>query len=176
MKYIWIFVLLIISGCDNIDRQRVGSFSTGDVANKAIVLLENKGIESKIVFEKEMYHIEVNTEHEMNARRLLSEFNFYYKSLDLNDLLESKFSSLSKLETIKSNLLSSRELSNKLNVIPGILKVEVVTSGDEEKQYSVIILSLEPITESRKREIKQFLTGVIKPSDKLTVSYLVNEV
>ncbi|TQQ22347.1 type III secretion protein, partial [Vibrio cholerae] len=91
----------------------------------------------------------------------------------LNDLLESKFASLSKLETVKGNLLQSKEIFNKLSVIPNVMRASVVVSGDVNKQISVLIMSFEDLEPENKNNIERFLKGLVSEKDKLTISYFV---
>lgn len=112
----------------------------------------------------------------MKARELLTYYNFYFEREDLNDLLESKFASLSKLETVKSNFLQSREIYNKLSIMPNILRVSVVVTGEGSKRISVLILSVSEISAQNKSNIERFLKGVLNEEDRLTISYFVQVV
>ncbi|WP_434525708.1 hypothetical protein [Photorhabdus asymbiotica] len=112
----------------------------------------------------------------MEARTLLSRFNFYFETEDLNDLLESKFASLSKLENIKSNLLEGREIYNKLNVVPDVLRSNVMVSGSESKRVSVLIISIKELDAASKSSIEKFLKGIVSERDILTVEYLVQSI
>ncbi|MGD1525419.1 hypothetical protein [Vibrio harveyi] len=113
---------------------------------------------------------------EVKAREILTRFNAYFQKEDLNELLESKFASLSKLEVVKGNLLESREIYNKLSVIPGVLRANVVVTGDKKKRVSVLVMSFNEINISKKHSIERFLKGLVSESDKLTVSYFVESV
>lgn len=98
-------------------------------------MLNKHQIPSTLSVQKEWYSVSVDESNEMKARELLTTFNFYFEKEDLNDLLESKFASLSKLEQVKSNFLQSREISNKLSVMPNIFRVSVVVTGSQKKTH-----------------------------------------
>ncbi|WP_114785434.1 type III secretion protein [Vibrio tetraodonis] len=173
MKKFYLFLLLVLVGCGDQGASQVASFESADVANKVIVLLAQHQVPATLSTEKENYHIHVEKSDEAKARELLTQFNFYFQREDLNDLLESKFASLSKLETVKSNLLESREIYNKLSVIPNVLRASVVVTGEKSKRISVLIMSLNEFDSTKKGNIERFLKGLAAESDTLTVSYFV---
>nr|WP_245986804.1 type III secretion protein [Vibrio pectenicida] len=173
MKKFWFLLLLALTGCGEQGSIQIASFESADVANKVIVLLAQHQVPASLSSEKENFEIYVDKPDEAKARELLTEFNFYFQREDLNDLLESKFASLSKLEMVKSNLLESREIYNKLSVIPNVLRASVVVTGEKSKRISVLIMSLNEFEGTKKSNIERFLKGLIAESDTLTVSYFV---
>ncbi|EKT60072.1 hypothetical protein [Providencia sneebia] len=170
------FLLFMIVGCQDNQDISVAEFESADTANKVLVLLNKAQIEAKLVFYKGQYSVYVNDTQVMNARALLSKFNFYFELEDLNDLLESKFSSLSKLENIKGNLLEGREIYNKLNVIPDVLRANVMVTGEGKKRISILLISLKEFDATSKARIEKFLKGIISANDMLTIEYLVQHV
>lgn len=164
---------MLVIGCTDVSNVSIASFDTADSANKVSVLLYKNNISADIVEDNDKYSIFVGEENEIKARELLSKFNFYFLEIEINDLLESKFASLSKLEEVKSNLLESRIIFNKLSVLPDVLRTSVVVTGRENKKISVIIASFENLEEENKANIEGFLRGLISKSDQLTVSYVV---
>lgn len=116
-------------------QSKIATFESADLANKVVVMLNKHQIPSTLSVQKEWYSVSVDESNEMKARELLTTFNFYFEKEDLNDLLESKFASLSKLEQVKSNFLQSREISNKLSVMPNIFRVSVVVTGSQKKTH-----------------------------------------
>ncbi|MDN3612041.1 type III secretion protein [Vibrio ostreicida] len=173
MKKLWCLLLVILVGCDEQGSVQIANFESPDVANKVIVLLAQHQLAATLSTEKESYRIYVDKPAEAEARQLLTQFNFYFQREDLNDLLESKFASLSKLEMVKSNLLESREIYNKLSVIPNVLRASVVVTGEKNKRISVLIMSLKEIDLNKKSNIERFLKGLVAEQDTLTVSYFV---
>ncbi|GLT17482.1 type III secretion protein [Vibrio zhanjiangensis] len=173
MKKLCLLILLVLAGCGEQGSSQVASFESADVANKVIVLLAQHQVPATLSSEKENFHIYVDGADEAKARELLTQFNFYFQREDLNDLLESKFASLSKLETVKSNLLESREIYNKLGVIPNVLRASVVVTGEKNKRISVLIMSLNEFDSAKKSNIERFLKGLVAETDTLTVSYFV---
>ncbi|MGL6011786.1 MAG: type III secretion protein, partial [Shewanella oncorhynchi] len=120
---------------------------------------------------KDRHLVYVDKDHLAQAREVLTKFNFYFEREDLNDLLESKFASLSKLEIVKGNLLESREIYNKISVIPNVLRSSVIVTGEKNKRVSVIIFSFDEIERENKLNIERFLKGLVSELDTLTVSY-----
>ncbi|AUI86436.1 type III secretion protein [Vibrio azureus] len=174
MKKLWmVFIALLLTGCNEQETIQVASFESADIANKVVVLLERQQLSATLEKSKEVYEVYVDKLQEVKARRLLSQYNFYFQREDLNDLLESKFASLSKLEIVKGNLLESREIYNKLSVIPNVLRASVVVTGDKSKRISVLIMSLEEMDVDKKNNIERFLKGLIAEQDALTISYFV---
>ncbi len=165
-----------MSGCSDSGMTQVATFESADLSNKVIVLLNKNDIRAKLTTLKDGYGVMVDDLEEMKARELLTYYNFYFEREDLNDLLESKFASLSKLETVKSNFLQSREIYNKLSIMPNILRVSVVVTGEESKRISVLILSVSEISAQNKSNIERFLKGVLNEEDRLTISYFVQVV
>ncbi|ANQ59294.1 type III secretion protein [Vibrio parahaemolyticus] len=175
MRRIWFYLVisLMLAGCGTQGQSKIATFESADLANKVVVMLNKHQIPSTLSVQKEWYSVSVDESNEMKARELLTTFNFYFEKEDLNDLLESKFASLSKLEQVKSNFLQSREISNKLSVMPNIFRVSVVVTGSQKKRISVLILSLSELDSENKANIEQFLKGTLESEDKLTVSYFV---
>ncbi|EKN4037961.1 type III secretion protein [Yersinia enterocolitica] len=170
---IFALTAFLLTGCQDSKSISVATFESADVANKVLVLLSRNKINAELVVTKNGYSVHVETSLVMQARTLLSKYNFYFEVEDLNDLLESKFASLSKLETIKGNLLEGREIYNKLNVIPDVLRSNVMVSGAEIKRVSVLLISLNEIDSITKNSIEKFLKGIVSEKDTLTVEYLV---
>lgn len=168
-----LLILVLLSGCGEQGDAQIASFESADVANKVIVMLSRYQVAAELDKQKEDYLIYVDKSNEEKARGLLTKFNFYFQREDLNDLLESKFASLSKLEMVKSNLLESREIYNKLSVIPDILRTSVVVTGDTKKRVSVLIMSFQDIDDKNKQNIEKFLKGLVSQDDTLTISYFV---
>lgn len=168
--------LLFIVGCQDSQETSIAEFESADVANKVLVLLNKAELEANLVYYKGIYSIYVANSQSMKARELLSKFNFYFEIENLNDLLESKFSSLSKLENIKGNLLEGREIYNKLNVIPEVLRANVMVTGNEVKRISVLLISLNEFGATNKEGIENFLRGIISENDMLTIEYLVQSI
>ncbi|EGQ9065186.1 type III secretion protein [Vibrio parahaemolyticus] len=175
IRRIWFYLVisLMLAGCGTQGQSKIATFESADLANKVVVMLNKHQIPSSLSVQKELYSVSVDESNEMKARELLTTFNFYFEKEDLNDLLESKFASLSKLEQVKSNFLQSREISNKLSVMPNIFRVSVVVTGSQKKRISVLILSLSELDSENKANIEQFLKGTLESEDKLTVSYFV---
>jgi len=173
-SFIGHLLLVGLVGCTDVNNVSIASFESVDAANKVMVLLEKNGIGAEFNKSKDRYDILVAKEEEIASRKLLSRFNFYFEELNLSDLLDSKFASLSKLELVKGNLLESRQIANKLGVIPDVLKVNVIITGEEDdKRISVLVISLTEFEQGRKNNIERFLRGVASSSAKLTVSYYV---
>lgn len=170
-----LFLFLLI-GCRDSQSISVAEFESADIANKVLVLLNKSQIHSELVQSKGQYSVYVGDDQVMKARTLLSKFNFYFEMEDLNDLLESKFSSLSKLENIKSNLLEGREIYNKLNVIPDVLRANVMVTGEGIKRVSVLLISISELDIVNKGGIEKFLKGIISENDTLTIEYLVQPI
>ncbi|EIW7864190.1 type III secretion protein [Vibrio parahaemolyticus] len=175
-KLLLLVFVLVVSGCRDSGMTQVATFESADLSNKVIVLLNKNDIHAKLTTLKDGYGVLVDDLQEMKARELLAYYNFYFEREDLNDLLESKFASLSKLETVKSNFLQSREIYNKLSIMPSILRVSVVVTGEESKRISVLILSVSEISAQNKSNIERFLKGVLNEEDRLTISYFVQVV
>ncbi|EOX1588918.1 type III secretion protein [Vibrio cholerae] len=175
-KILFLIFALIVSGCSESGMAQVAKFESADLSNKVIVLLNKNQVNAKLTQLKDGYGVLVDDAQEMKARELLAYYNFYFEREDLNDLLESKFASLSKLEMVKSNFLQSREIYNKLSIMPNILRVSVVVTGEKAKRISVLILSLSEISAENKSNIERFLKGVLNEEDKLTISYFVQAV
>ncbi|EGQ8297033.1 type III secretion protein [Vibrio parahaemolyticus] len=175
-KLLLLVFVLVVSGCRDSGMTQVATFESADVSNKVVVLLNKNDIRAKLTTLKDGYGVLVDDLQEMKARELLTYYNFYFEREDLNDLLESKFASLSKLETVKSNFLQSREIYNKLSIMPSILRVSVVVTGEESKRISVLILSVSEISAQNKSNIERFLKGVLNEEDRLTISYFVQVV
>lgn len=170
----WVCILIVLlAGCSEQGRTQIGKFESSDMANKVIVLLAHYKVKAVLSSEKDSYLVSVDDNMEAKAREILTQFNAYFQKEDLNELLESKFASLSKLEMVKGNLLESREIYNKLSVIPGIMRANVVVTGDKNKRISVLVMSLKEIRSTNKHNIERFLKGVVDERDKLTVSYFV---
>lgn len=170
-----LFLFLLI-GCQDSQSTSVAEFESADIANKVLVLLNKAQIHATLVNSKGQYSVLVEDAQVMKARTLLSKFNFYFEMEDLNDLLESKFSSLSKLENIKGNLLEGREIYNKLNVIPDVLRSNVMVTGEGIKRVSVLLISISELDSTNKLRIEKFLKGIISENDTLTIEYLVQSV
>ena len=102
MKKLWCLLLIILTGCNEQGSAQIASFESADIANKVVVLLGQQQLPATLERNKESYLVYVDKPNEPKARELLSQFNFYFQREDLNDLLESKFASLSKLEVVKS--------------------------------------------------------------------------
>ncbi|EGQ7944551.1 type III secretion protein, partial [Vibrio cholerae] len=117
MKFFYPLLLLFLFGCSEKGSTQVAIFESADVANKVVVMLSHYQVPATLSTQKENFLVLVDKSQEGKARALLTKFNFYFQREDLNDLLESKFASLSKLETVKGNLLQSKEIFNKLSVI-----------------------------------------------------------
>ncbi|ENM5760072.1 type III secretion protein [Vibrio mimicus] len=175
-KLLLLVFVLVVSGCRDSGMTQVATFESADLSNKVVVLLNKNDIRAKLTTLKDGYGVLVDDLQEMKARELLTYYNFYFEREDLNDLLESKFASLSKLETVKSNFLQSREIYNKLSIMPNILRVSVVVTGEESKRISVLILSVSEISAQNKSNIERFLKGVLNEEDRLTISYFVQVV
>lgn len=175
-KLMLFFVVLIVSGCSESAMIQIAKFESADLSNKVIVLLNKNQINAQLTRLKDGFGVLVDDVNEMKARELLTFYNFYFEREDLNELLESKFASLSKLEMVKSNFLQSREIYNKLSIMPNILRISVVVTGDKAKRISVLILSMSEISAENKSNIERFLKGVLSEEDKLTISYLVQAV
>ncbi|MCX8809089.1 type III secretion protein [Vibrio parahaemolyticus] len=175
-KLLLLFFVLVVSGCRDSGMTQVATFESADLSNKVVVLLNKNDIRAKLTTLKDGYGVLVDDLQEMKARELLTYYNFYFEREDLNDLLESKFASLSKLETVKSNFLQSREIYNKLSIMPNILRVSVVVTGEGSKRISVLILSVSEISAQNKSNIERFLKGVLNEEDRLTISYFVQVV
>ncbi|TNZ33701.1 type III secretion protein, partial [Vibrio parahaemolyticus] len=107
-KLLLLVFVLVVSGCRDSGMTQVATFESADLSNKVVVLLNKNDIRAKLTTLKDGYGVLVDDLQEMKARELLTYYNFYFEREDLNDLLESKFASLSKLETVKSNFLQSR--------------------------------------------------------------------
>ncbi|AGB12619.1 type III secretion protein [Vibrio parahaemolyticus] len=175
-KLLLLVFVLVVSGCRDSGMTQVATFESADLSNKVVVLLNKNDIRAKLTTLKDGYGVLVDDLQEMKARELLTYYNFYFEREDLNDLLESKFASLSKLETVKSNFLQSREIYNKLSIMPNILRVSVVVTGEGSKRISVLILSVSEISAQNKSNIERFLKGVLNEEDRLTISYFVQVV
>ncbi|MCW7992407.1 type III secretion protein, partial [Vibrio parahaemolyticus] len=160
-KLLLLVFVLVVSGCRDSGMTQVATFESADLSNKVVVLLNKNDIRAKLTTLKDGYGVLVDDLQEMKARELLTYYNFYFEREDLNDLLESKFASLSKLETVKSNFLQSREIYNKLSIMPNILRVSVVVTGEGSKRISVLILSVSEISAQNKSNIERFLKGVL---------------
>ncbi|AYV25049.1 type III secretion protein [Vibrio mediterranei] len=173
MKKLWCFLIVFLTGCNEQGLVEVASFESANIANQVLVLLDKRDLSAKLEKNKEGYLVYVDKSIEIKARELLTQFNFYFQSEGLNDLLESKFASLSKLELVKSNLLETREIYNKLSVIPNVLRVSVGVRGEKNKRVSVLIISLDEMDSSQKNNIERFLKGLVGEEDTLTISYLV---
>ncbi len=171
MKNLYWIVFLFLFGCNEQGRVEVANFDSADAANKVIVLLARYQISASLSMNKDRHLVYVDKDNLAQAREVLTKFNFYFEREDLNDLLESKFASLSKLEIVKGNLLESREIYNKISVIPNVLRTSVVVSGEKNKRVSVIIFSFDEIDLENKSNIERFLKGLVSELDTLTVSY-----
>ncbi|AQS37666.1 type III secretion protein [Shewanella psychropiezotolerans] len=176
MKRLFWIVLFMLCGCNDQGNLEVASFESADFANKVIVLLGRYQVSATLSVTKEHYLVSVSKENLVKARQVLTKFNFYFEREDLNDLLESKFASLSKLEMVKGNLLESRVIYNKLSVIPNVLRTSVVVTGDKTKRVSVLILSFDEIEPRNKLNIERFLNGLVSDLDTLTVSYFFQNI
>lgn len=172
-NWFWVLLILLV-GCSNEGGTQVAKFESSDIANKVIVLLAHYRIKAELGFDKSSYIVRVEDKEEAKARKILTKFNVYFQKEDLNELLESKFASLSKLEMVKSNLLESREIYNKLSLIPGILRASVIVTGESNKRVSVLIMSLDEINSMNKKSIGSFLKGMVDDGDELTISYFVD--
>ncbi|MBN9781338.1 type III secretion protein [Vibrio parahaemolyticus] len=175
-KLLLLVFVLVVSGCRDSGMTQVATVESADLSNKVGVILNKNDIRAKLTTLKDGYGVLVDDLQEMKARELLTYYNFYFEREDLNDLLESKFASLSKLETVKSNFLQSREIYNKLSIMPNILRVSVVVTGEGSKRISVLILSVSEISAQNKSNIERFLKGVLNEEDRLTISYFVQVV
>ncbi|AVI67753.1 type III secretion protein [Shewanella sp. WE21] len=171
MKNLYWIVFLVLFGCNEQGRVEVANFDSADAANKVVVLLARYQIDASLSINKDQHLVYVDKENLAQTREVLTKFNFYFEREDLNDLLESKFASLSKLETVKGNLLESREIYNKISVIPDVLRTSVVVTGEKNKRVSVIIFSFDEIDVENKLNIERFLKGLVSELDTLTVSY-----
>ncbi|WP_394201544.1 type III secretion protein [Shewanella waksmanii] len=171
-----IVLTLFLSGCKSDGYIQVAVYPSADVANKVVSLLGRGGMRSTVDVHKGEYTVLVSVEDEVKARNLLTEYNFYFVTEDLNDLLESKFASLSKLEEVKGNLLDSRVIYNKLSLIPGVLRLSVIVTGSKSKRISVLIISLDELDEHKKSSIDQFLKGLVSSGENYSVSYLVAKI
>ncbi|HDI3224131.1 TPA: type III secretion protein [Vibrio cholerae] len=176
MNKLYVFLLLFLFGCGEQGSTQIASFESADVANKVIVMLSQYQVPATLSRQKENFLVSVDESAEEKARTLLTKFNFYFQREDLNDLLESKFASLSKLEMVKGNLLQSREIFNKLSVIPNVFRASVVVTGDVNKRVSVLIMSFQDIEQENKNNIERFLKGLVSEKDTLTISYFVQNV
>lgn len=173
MRKFFCLLLILLSGCSEQGGTQIAKFESSDMANKVIVLLARYKVKAELSSEKDSYIVSVDDDAEAKAREILTQFNIYFEKEDLNELLESKFASLSKLEQVKGNLLEGREIYNKLSVIPGIMRANVVVTGDKYKRVSVLVMSLAEINTTNKQNIERFLKGIVDDGDKLTVSYFV---
>jgi type III secretory pathway lipoprotein EscJ len=171
MKKLYWIVFLVLIGCNDQGRVEVANFDSADYANKVVVLLARYQVAATLSTSKDRHLVYVEKENLAQAREVLTKFNFYFEREDLNDLLESKFASLSKLEIVKGNLLESREIYNKISVIPNVLRTSVVVTGEKNKRVSVIIFSFDEIDRENKVSIERFLKGIVSELDTLTVSY-----
>ncbi|MGW7678710.1 type III secretion protein [Shewanella sp. S23-S33] len=171
MKKLYWIVILVLFGCNEQGRVEIGNFDSADAANKVIVLLARYQLSASLSMNKDRHLVYVDKDNLAQAREVLTKFNFYFEREDLNDLLESKFASLSKLEIVKGNLLESREIYNKISVIPNVLRASVVVTGEKNKRVSVIIFSFDEIDLENKSNIERFLKGLVSELDTLTVSY-----
>lgn len=169
-------LLFLVIGCQDSQDVSIAEFESADIANKVLVLLNKAQVHVKLVNSKGVYSVYVEDSQVVKARTLLSKFNFYFEMDDLNDLLESKFSSLSKLENIKGNLLEGREIYNKLNVIPDVLRSNVMVTGEGIKRVSVLLISISELDSTNKLRIEKFLKGIISENDTLTIEYLVQPI
>ena len=176
MKKLCLIVLFMLFGCGEKDNVEVAIFESADVANKVIILLSRHQISATLTVTKEHQLVFVSTDDLVKARQLLTKYNFYFEPQDLNDLLESKFASLSKLEMVKGNLIESRVIYNKLSLIPNVLRTSVIVTGDKSKRMSVIILSLDEMELRSKNNIERFLNGLISEADSITVSYFFQNI
>ncbi len=171
MKKLYWIVFLVLFGCNEQGRVEVANFDSADAANKVVVLLARYQVSASLSMNKDRHLVYVDKDNLAQAREVLTKFNFYFEREDLNDLLESKFASLSKLEIVKGNLLESREIYNKISVIPNVLRTSVVVTGEKNKRVSVIIFSFDEIDLENKSNIERFLKGLVSELDTLTVSY-----
>ncbi|EGQ8442525.1 type III secretion protein [Vibrio cholerae] len=175
MKFILNFFLcLLITACANEKTTVIGEFDSRDIANKVLVLLSNYDIEAALTRQKDSYIVSVNEANELNARIILTKYNFYFVDDSLNELLESKFSSLSKLETVKSNLLLSKDIHNKLSALPNVMKVSVIVNGEKNKRVAVMVMSIDELSIENKKNINDFLIGIMSETDTVTVKYFVH--
>lgn len=173
MKKLWLALLIVLAGCSGDSQLKIASFTSEDTTNKVVVLLGEYNVPASIQDSKrDGFQVFINDKDVIKAREILTRYNFYFKDEDLNTLLESKFASLSKLETVKGNLLQSREIYNKLGSIPGVLKASVIVTGESSKRISVLIMSFNQLNDATKGNIENFLKGMIAESDTLTVSYI----
>ncbi len=171
MKKLYWIVFLVLFGCNEQGRVEVANFDSADAANKVVVLLARYQVSASLSMNKDRHLVYVDKDNLAQAREVLTKFNFYFEREDLNDLLESKFASLSKLEIVKGNLLESREIYNKISVIPNVLRSSVIVTGEKNKRVSVIIFSFDEIERENKLNIERFLKGLVSELDTLTVSY-----
>ena len=172
-KWAVLVLAVLLSSCDEQEMKPVARLLSNDKANKIVVMLDSNGISATLVKVKDIYTVSVPVESVMQARALLSDFNFYFEKEDLTSLLESKFASLSKLEAIKGNLLESKEISNKINTIPGVLNADVVIVGEKGKRISILVMSTDELDEDVKSSIESFLKGLVSEEDSLAVNYIV---
>lgn len=176
MHKLYTLLSLFLFGCGEQGSTQIANFESADTANKVIVMLSQYQVPATLSRQKESFLVFVDESAEDKARTLLTKFNFYFQREDLSDLLESKFASLSKLEMVKGNLLQSREIFNKLSVIPNVFRASVVVTGDVEKRVSVLIMSFQDLERENKNNIERFLKGIVSEKDTLTISYFVQNV
>lgn len=174
-KWLWVLSFLLV-GCGDGKSANIASFDSADIANKVILLLSYNKIPATLVAQKDKYMIAVDPHAEDSARTILTKYNLYFQDYNLNELLDSKFASLSKLENVKSNLIESLIIFNKISVIPNVLRVNVVVTGENNKNVSLLIMSLSEVSAENKKSIEGFLRGLINDTDKLTVNYIVPQV
>lgn len=176
MKNIFLFVFtLLLFGCSEISEVTIASFEQDDRANKAFLLLNEYGLHASLLKEQEISSITVNKGDEVTARELLTNFNFYFSEQDVAPMLDSSFASLSKLESVKENLFESLLIQNNLGSIPGVIHAKAIVTGDKQKNITVLVLSFKPLSTDYKSEIDKLVKGLSKPEDKVTISYIVEE-
>lgn len=176
MKNIFLFVFsLLLFGCAEITDVTIASFEQDDRANKAFLLLNEYGIQASLTKEKETSAIIVSKADEVAARELLTDFNFFFTGQDVAPLLDSSFASLSKLEMVKENLFVSTLIQNNLGSIPNVINAKAIVTGEKQKNITVLILSFKPLSSNYKSEIDKLVKGLSKPDDKVTISYIVEE-
>ncbi len=176
MKNIFLFVFsLLLFGCSEISDVTIASFEQDDRANKAFLLLNEYGIPASILTEKETNAIIVSKADEVAARELLTDFNFYFSGQDVTPLLDSSFASLSKLEMVKENLFASMLIQNNLGSIPNVINAKAIVTGTKQKNITVLILSFQPLSSDYKSEIDKLVRGLSSSDDKVTISYIVEE-